>query len=95
MKSLLFEFRAKVRRRGIPVAKQEIPELLEAFDGWEKQPVGEHKETYKQIVEKLNAIKTAVDGSNPNKEVVVQGAEELGNLAAKLPGKANENPMVE
>jgi hypothetical protein len=94
VKAQLFEFRAKVKKRGVKAAQQELPTLLENFDGYEKQALGQHLETYKQIVEKLNALKTTLAGS-PNPAEVTQVANEIGELATKLPGKADENPEVE
>ena len=93
-KATLYEFRAKVRKHGVRGAQQELPDLLESFEGYEKRPVGEHLATYQQIVEKLKSLEASLAGS-PSKEQVVQTAEEIGALADKLPGKAHENPVVE
>ena len=56
--------------------------------------LGAHKETYKQIYEKLKALEGTLAGS-PTKEAVVKVVDDIGALADKLPGKANENPSVE
>jgi hypothetical protein len=93
-KALLYEFRAKVRKYGATAAKKELPTLLESFQDYEKQPVGKHLDTYRQIVEKLKALETALAAS-PTKDAVVKAADEIGALADKLPGKANPNPQVE
>jgi hypothetical protein len=93
-KAILYEFRAKVRKRGVNAAKQELPQLLEGLENYEQQPVGQHKDTYKQIVEKIKALQTTLAGS-PSKDAVVKAADEIGTLADKLPGKADPNPQVD
>src|SRR5262245_7646511 len=55
-KGMLYEFRAKVRKRGAAAAKAELPALLESFQDYEKQPVGKHKDIYREIAEKLKAL---------------------------------------
>jgi hypothetical protein len=92
-KALLYEFRAKVRKRGTAAAKQEVPMLLENLEGYEKAPVGQHLETYKQIVEKLKALQGTL--ATATKDSAVKIADEIGTLADKLPGKADQNPIVE
>lgn len=94
IKSQLYEFRAKVRKRGAAAAKQELPGLLENLQGFEKQPLGTHKETYQQIMDKLKSLQTTVAGAAKN-DAVIAAANEIGTLADKLPGKANDNPVVE
>jgi len=93
-KGLLYEFRAKVRKYGVTAAKKELPTVLEAFADYEQQPIGSHKDTYRQIAEKLKALETTLAGS-PTKDAAIQAADEIGALADKLPGKANPNPQVE
>jgi hypothetical protein len=93
-KATLYDFRARIRKRGVDAAKQELPLLLENFENYEDEPLGQYRETYDQIVEKLKALETTLGGS-PTKEQVVQAAEEIGTLADKLPGKAQENPEVD
>ena len=93
-KGLIYEFRAKVRKRGVLAARQEMPSLLESFKDYEKQPVGKHKETYREIAEKLKALDSTLT-AKPTKEAVVKAADEIGTLADKLPGKANPNPQVD
>jgi hypothetical protein len=90
----LYEFRAKVKKRGVPAAKQDLPDLLASLENYEKFKLGEHKETYKQIVDKLKAMQADLAGS-PSKESVSKAADEIGALADKLPGTANANPTVE
>jgi hypothetical protein len=92
-KALLYEFRAKARKRGVAAAKQELPQLLESFDGYEKRKLGQSAATYKEIVEKLNALQGTLGSAN--RDTVVKAADEIGALADKLPGKANPNPEVE
>ena len=92
-KASIYEFQAKVRKRGVNAAKQEIPDLIESLDGYEKLNLGEHKETYKQIVEKLKAMQSSLGSAK--KEDAVKAADEIGALADKLPGKAEKNPQVE
>src|SRR5262245_34723662 len=87
-KGLLYEFRAKVKKRGVAAAKQDLPVLLESFQDYEKQPVGKHVETYRQIAEKLKALESSLAAA-PSKDAVVKAADEIGALADKLPGKAN------
>jgi hypothetical protein len=93
-KAILYEFRAKVRKHGVSGARRELPNMLETFESYEAAPVGNHGDTYKQIYEKLQALETTLAGA-PTDEQVKQAAEEIGTLADKLPGKANENPQVE
>jgi hypothetical protein len=37
VKNSLYEFRAKVKKRGVSVAKAELPDLLEGLESYEKQ----------------------------------------------------------
>jgi hypothetical protein len=94
IKSLLFEFRAKVRKRGVAAAKKEAPLVLENLAGYEQQPVGQHLETLKKIEDTLKDLEKRA-GGKMTKEEAVSSADMIGDLAAKLPGKANENPRVE
>ena len=94
VKSLLFEFRAKVRKRGVAAAKKEVPLVLENLQGYEQQPLGEHLETLKKIESTLKDLEQRA-GGKMTKEEAVSSADMVGELAAKLPGKANENPRVE
>jgi len=93
-KKELYEFRAKVKKRGVAAAKQDLPDLLASLENYEKFKLGEHKETYKQIVEKLKAMQADLAGS-PSKESVTKYVDEIGALADKLPGTAPANPTVE
>lgn len=93
-KAMLYEFRAIVRKRGTAGAKAELPILLENFEGYEETPVGDHLDTYTQIVEKLKSLETMLAGSASDEEVKAV-IEEVGKLADTLPGEANENPTVE
>jgi len=93
-KADIYQFRAIVRKRGVAGAKQELPDLLASLEGYERLKLGEHKETYKQIVEKLKKLQGELAGS-PTKEAVVKSVDEIGTLADKLPGQANQNPTVE
>lgn len=94
-KAEIYEFRAKVRKRGVAAAKQDLPDLLEGLSAYERLKVGkDYKDTMKQIVDKLTALKSELGGS-PTKDAVVKAVDEVGTLAGKLPGKANENPVVE
>jgi hypothetical protein len=92
-KSLLYEFRAKVRKRGVAAAQQDLPQVLEAFEGYELRKLGEHTATYKEIVDKLKALQGSL--ASANRDAVVKAADEIGALADKLPGTANPNPEVE
>jgi hypothetical protein len=92
-KALLYEFRAKVRKRGVNAAKQELPQVLESFEGYEKRKLGESAGIYKEIVEKLTALQGTLGSAN--RDAVIKAADEIGTLADKLPGKANPNPEVE
>ena len=93
-KAQIYEFRAKVKKHGVAAAKANLPDLLASLENYEKLKLGEHKETYKQIVEKLKALQSELAGS-PTKESVNKAVDELGALADKLPGQANQNPAVE
>src|SRR5262245_28630577 len=94
-KAEIYVFRAKVRKRGVAAAKSDLPDLLESLSAYERLKVGkDYKDTMKQIVEKMTALQGQL-GSSPAKEAVVKAVDEIGTLAAKLPGKADENPQVE
>lgn len=93
-KMALYEFRAKVRKRGASAAKQDVGDLAETFEAYQKLKLGEHQETYKQIAEKLKALQASLAAS-PSKDAVVKAADEIGALADKLPGAVNANPQVE
>lgn len=92
-KALLYEFRAKVRKLGVAGAKQDLPQVLEGFEGYEQRKLGEHTATYKEIFDKLKALEGSL--ASANRDAVVKAADEIGVLADKLPGKANPNPEVE
>ena len=93
-KADLYEFRAKVRKRGVAAAKEDLPDLVATLEAYEKLPLGEHKETYKQIVEKMKALESTLGGS-PTKEAVLKAVDEIVTIAEKLPGEADKNPVVE
>ena len=93
-KAEIYQFRARVRKGGVNAAKQDLPDLIASLENYEKLKLGEHKETYKQIFEKLKALEGTLGGS-ANKDAVVKAVDEIGTLADKLPGKANANPTVE
>jgi hypothetical protein len=93
VKASLYEFRAKVRKRGVDAAKQEVPTLLESLEGYEKRELGASEPTYKEIVDKLKALQGSLGSAN--REAVVKAADEIGALADKLPGTADPNPVVE
>lgn len=92
-KALLYEFRAKVRKRGVEAARQELPQVLESFEGYERRKLGDSAAMYKEIVEKLKAMESSLGSAS--REAAVQAADEIGVLADKLPGTANPNPEVE
>jgi hypothetical protein len=92
-KALLYEFRAKVRMRGVEAAKQELPQVLESFEGYEQRKLPTSAATYKEIVDKLKALEGSL--ASATKEAVVKAADEIGTLADKLPGTADPNPQVE
>lgn len=94
VKNMLYELRAKVRKRGVPAAKKEIPLVLENLQGYEQQPLGQNLETMKKIEQILKDTEKKLGGS-VTKEEVVDAANTVADLGSKLPGKANENPRVE
>jgi hypothetical protein len=93
-KNTIYEFRAKFKKRGVAAAKQDLPEILEHVQAHEKLKLGEHNATYKELADKFKALETELAGS-PSKEAVGKSIDEICTIAAKLPGKANENPVVE
>jgi hypothetical protein len=93
-KADLYDFCAKVKKRGANAAKQELPDFLASMEAHEKLKLGAHQETYKQIVEKLKALQGLIGGS-PAKPALDAAIEELKKIADKLPGNANPNPQVE
>jgi hypothetical protein len=93
-KAELYVFCARVKKRGVNAAKQDLPDLLGSLEGYEKLKLGAHQETYKQIVEKLKALQTLIGGS-PAKPALDAAVAELKALADKLPGNADPNPQVE
>jgi hypothetical protein len=90
IKAQIYEFRAKVRKRGPAVIKSELPLLLETFQGNESQPLGEHAPTYKEIADKLKAMESIT-----SKDAAIKAVDQIGALADKLPGTANQNPVVD
>jgi hypothetical protein len=94
VKNMLYELKAKVRKRGVAAAKKEIPLVLENLQGYEQQPIGEHLETMKKIEQILKDTEKKLAGQM-SKEEAVSAADTVADLGAKLPGKANENPRVE
>ena len=92
-KATLYEFRAKVKRRGVEAAKAELPQVLESFEGYDKRSLGEHTATYKEIYDKLKAMESSL--GTANRDAAIKAADELGALADKLPGTADANPEVE
>jgi len=92
-KATLYEFRAKVKKRGAAAAKAELPQVLESFEGYEKRSLGEHTATYKEIYDKLKAMESSLGSAN--RDAAIKAAEEIGALADKLPGTADADPEVE
>ena len=94
-KAQIYEFRAKVKKRGVSAAKADLPDLIEGLEGYEKLKVSkDYKDTMKQIVDKLRALQSEL-GSSATKESVTKAVDEIGALADKLPGQAIQNPSVE
>jgi hypothetical protein len=93
VKTSLYELRAKVKKRGVPAAKADLPIILENFDGYEQRDLGSHAATYKEIHEKLKALESSL--GTASRDAVTKATNELGTLADKLPGKANANPVVD
>jgi hypothetical protein len=93
-KNMIYEFRAKVRKRGVAAAKTDLPDVLASMEGYQRLKLGEHNATFKEIYDKLKALEGTLAGS-PSKEDVQKAVDEIATIAAKLPGKANENPVVE
>jgi hypothetical protein len=93
-KSAIYEFRAKVRKRGVAAAKQELPDLLENIEAHQKLKLGEHNATYKELADKLKALQGELGGS-PSKDAVLKSIDDICTTAEKLPGQANKEPTVE
>lgn len=93
-KGMLYELCAKIEKHGVKGAQQALPEMIENMQGYEKQAIGTHGETYQQIDNKLAELDNLVKGS-PSNAALKQEVEELRALANKLPGKADEHPKVE
>jgi hypothetical protein len=93
-KADIYQFRAKVRKRGVAAAKQDLPDLIASLENYERLKLGEHKETYKQLFEKLKALEGML-AESPGKDAVVKAVDEIGTIADKLPGSADANPVVE
>jgi len=93
-KSAIYEFRAKVRKRGVAAAKQDLPDLLENIEAHQKLKLGAHNATYKELADKLKALQTELGGS-PSKDAVLKTIDEICTIAEKLPGQANKEPTVE
>jgi len=93
-KTALYEFKAKVQKRGVNAAKQDLPDLLENIQAHEKLKLGEHNATYKELAEKLKALQGDLGGS-PSKDALVKKIDEICTIAEKLPGTANKEPTVE
>jgi hypothetical protein len=93
-KNALYEFRAKVKKRGVAAAKQDLPDLLENIQAHEKLKLGAHNATYKELAEKLQALQSQLGGS-PTKDAVLKSIDEICTVGEKLPGEANKEPVVE
>lgn len=93
-KAALYEFRAKVKKRGVNAAKQDLPDLLENIQAHEKLKLGAHNATYKELAEKLQALQGEL-GSSPSKDALVKKIDEICTVAEKLPGEASKEPEVE
>ncbi len=94
-KDEIYLLRARVRKRGVAAAKQDLPNLIEGLSNLEKLKVGQgYKDTVKQIVEKLTALQGTLAGS-ATKDAVLKAVDEVVAIAEKLPGKADPNPSVE
>jgi len=93
-KTAIYEFRAKVRKRGVAAAKQELPELLENIEAHQKLKLGAHNATYKELADKLKALQGELGGS-PSKDAVLKTIDDICTTAEKLPGQANKEPTVE
>lgn len=89
VKSQIYEFRAKVRKRGAASVKTDLPILLENLGSVDERS-DSHAETYKEILAKLKAM-----SDSANRDALVKAVNEIGALADKLPGSANENPIVD
>jgi hypothetical protein len=94
VKDSIYEFRAKVKKRGVNAAKQELPELMPVIEAYQNLKLGEHTQTIKDLYAKLKELEGALAGS-PTKDAVLKTVEEAAAIAGKLPGDANENPIVE
>jgi len=92
-KNAIYEFRAKVRKRGGAAAKQDLPELIESVQAHEKLKLGPHNATYKELAEKLKAVQA--EAGSGSKDAILKKVDEAVAVAEKLPGKANDNPNVE
>ncbi len=92
-KNAVYELRAKVARRGAAAAKQDLPDLIENVQAHEKLKLGPHNATYKELAEKLKAVQSEVGGGS--KDAILKKVDEAVAVAEKLPGKANEKPLVE
>jgi len=93
-KNALYEFKAKVQKRGLNAAKQDLPDLLENIQAHEKLKLGAHNATYKELAEKLAALQGEL-GSSPSKDALLKKIDEICAVAEKLPGTANKEPTVE
>lgn len=71
---------------GLGGLKSSLVGTLENLENYEEQPVGEHKETYKQIYNGLKELKTLADSSG-SRAKINQKLKELMALAEKLPAK--------
>lgn len=93
-KRMIYELCAKIEKHGVKGAQQSLPETIENMQSYEKQALGDHADTYRQIDTKLKELDTLLKGS-PTDAAMKQAAEELRGLASKLPGTADEQPNVE
>jgi DNA repair exonuclease SbcCD ATPase subunit len=70
-------------RRNPASAKEQASLLLEELEVYEQQPVGQHKETYAQLLQKCKELAQNPGSSNQ----VLQKLNEMKALADKLPGE--------
>jgi hypothetical protein len=77
------EFQA-VARKSLPAAKAEIGPLVENYEAYEQEPLGDHKATYDSIVQGLRDLETMLQGNAGSREVLAK-IDELLKLAQQLP----------
>jgi hypothetical protein len=86
-KAAVTELQAAVKG-DMRLAQREIEALVENYENYENEPLGESKAAYDAIVAGMRELKDLISQSASKRQIQAK-ADELANLAAKLPEAAS------